>query len=265
MRQVVLMTCALTLSLLISAAQQSSVGDDSDWKGELIDDVSGHRIMESVVELEALGTRDFHTEESREAALIIKQWMDEIGLTTSVQEFTADGMVITNVIGTLNGEDNEPGVLLFGAHYDSRNRYATTVPEAENVSAPGADDNASGIGAMLEIARVLAGCERYEATTRFVAFGAEERGFIDTDGLFGSNAYVQKEASLGVDYEATFILDMIGFPGWHRQRDDGGSRQRVVGGSGMDLLVGTRLRLGLDVEPTEELLPEIQRPRFLLE
>lgn len=211
MRQVVLLTCALTLSLLVSASAQSSVGDDTNWRAEFIDETSGYRIMESVLELEAFGTRDFHTEESREAALLIKQWMEEIGLETSFQEFTADGILATNVIGTLNGDSNEPGILLFGAHYDSRNRYAVTVSEAENVSAPGADDNASGIGAMLEIARVLAGCERYGATTRFVAFGAEERGFVDTSGLFGSKAYAQREADLGVEYQAAFILDMIGF------------------------------------------------------
>ena len=211
MRRGVLLTCTITLSLLTTVAQQASIGEGEDWKVEFVDEVSGYRILETVQELEAFGTRDFHTEEADEAASLIRQWMEEIGLETSVQEFTADGVSVTNVIGALNGDNNESDLLLFGAHYDSRNRYAITVSEAENVSAPGADDNASGVGAMLEIARVLAGCERYVAPTRFVAFGAEERGFIDTDGLFGSKAYAETEAALGVEYEATFIMDMIGF------------------------------------------------------
>jgi Zn-dependent M28 family amino/carboxypeptidase len=211
MGRVVLLAAVIAAAVIISPAQLGFVGGETDWRADAVGEASGYRILDIVLELEAFGTRDFHTDESALSALLIRQRMEEIGLETELQEFLADGVAVVNVIGTLNEDGDESGILLFGAHYDSRNRYATSLIEAENVTAPGADDNASGVAAMLEIARVLAGCERYEATTRFVAFGAEERGFIDTDGLFGSAAYAKAEADLGIEYEASFILDMIGF------------------------------------------------------
>jgi aminopeptidase YwaD len=78
-----------------------------------------------------------------------------------------------NVIGTLEGTDPEQGIVYLGAHYDS-------------VSAgPGANDDASGVGAMLEAARVLSTSgHRTKATLKFIAFGAEETG------LDGSEYYV---------------------------------------------------------------------------
>jgi aminopeptidase YwaD len=78
-----------------------------------------------------------------------------------------------NVIGTLEGTDSEQGIVYLGAHYDS-------------VSAGlGANDDASGVGAMLEAAHIL--CTegyRTKATLKFIAFGAEETG------LDGSEYYV---------------------------------------------------------------------------
>ena len=78
-----------------------------------------------------------------------------------------------NVIGTLEGTDPEQGIVYLGAHYDS-------------VSAGlGANDDASGVGAVLEAAHVLSTKGlRTKATLKFIAFGAEETG------LDGSEYYV---------------------------------------------------------------------------
>ncbi len=80
-----------------------------------------------------------------------------------------------NVIGTLEGTDPTRGIVYMGAHYDS-------------VSAgPGANDDASGVGAMLEAARVFSTeVNRTKATLKFIAFGAEETG------LDGSEYYVSE-------------------------------------------------------------------------
>jgi len=84
----------------------------------------------------------------------------------------------SNVVATLRGTDLSRPHLLVGAHLD-------TVPQA-----PGAEDNASGVGVLLAAAAAAA-----EARTRlpvvFVAFGAEEpRGPTDADHHYGSRAYV---------------------------------------------------------------------------
>ncbi len=94
----------------------------------------------------------------------------------TVKTVTSDS-ASQNVIGTLEGTDPEQGIVYMGAHYDS-------------VSAGlGANDDGSGVGAMLEAARVLSTeVDRPKATLKFIAFGAEETG------LDGSEYYVAEHA-----------------------------------------------------------------------
>ena len=83
-----------------------------------------------------------------------------------------------NVIATPPGFDGRRPHLVVGAHLD-------TVPQA-----PGAEDNASGIGVLLATAEALAG-RRTRLPVVLVAFGAEEpRGPTDADHHYGSRAYV---------------------------------------------------------------------------
>ena len=77
-----------------------------------------------------------------------------------------------NVIAELPGEDGESGLLFVGAHHDT---------QADSV---GADDNASGVAGLLEVARVLAPLPR-RWTIRLISFGAEEQLSV------GSAAYVR--------------------------------------------------------------------------
>ena len=211
MKRAAVLVVFLALTVHISHAQAESATSDTEWKAVTVNEASGYRILQTILELQAFETRDFHTEEAAASALLIQRWMEDIGLETQLQEFEADGVTVVNVIGALNPQSVSSDLHLIGAHYDSRNKYATSITEAENESAPGADDNASGVAAMLEIAYVLASCERFEAATRFVAFGAEERGFVNRSGLAGSSAFAQAEASDGIGYGATFVMDMIGF------------------------------------------------------
>ncbi len=100
-----------------------------------------------------------------------------------------------NIIGTLNESSIEPSILI-GAHYD-------TV-----LGSPGADDNASGVAAMLECGRVLAKSGSLRKIT-FAAFDAEEMQ-PPAEGLHGSSAYV---ADITSDNRpsAAIILETIGF------------------------------------------------------
>ncbi len=79
----------------------------------------------------------------------------------------------SNVVGELVGSDPKGGVVVVGAHHDT---------QAGNV---GADDDASGVVCLLELARLLAGRKRRRAI-RFVSFGDEEQLSV------GSAAYVQR-------------------------------------------------------------------------
>lgn len=74
-----------------------------------------------------------------------------------------------NIIGVMQGSDVGAGVYILGAHYDSISYNFTD----SGAYAPGANDDASGMAALLEVARIMSQ-RRHRATVMFVAFSAEE-------------------------------------------------------------------------------------------
>ena len=74
-----------------------------------------------------------------------------------------------NIVAVIQGTEVGAGTLMVGAHYDSIGR---PIDDAE-AYAPGANDNGSGIAAVLELARIMSAA-RYKATVMFVLFAAEE-------------------------------------------------------------------------------------------
>ncbi len=92
---------------------------------------------------------------------------------------------LANVAGFKPGTNPDAGIWIVGAHYDSNNNFS----EYDSLDiAPGANDNGTGLAAVLEIARVLSGIES-EASVLFAAWDFEERF---TNGLpTGSNEWYQ--------------------------------------------------------------------------
>jgi Zn-dependent M28 family amino/carboxypeptidase len=88
--------------------------------------------------------------------------------------------------------------VIVGAHYDAQGQHDSDV-------FPGADDNASGVAAILEIARISA-MNHSGVNMVFVAFGAEERG------LLGAKAYVNAPSVLLSRVTLMINLDMVGRP-----------------------------------------------------
>ncbi len=119
----------------------------------------------------------------------IAQYLRSLSLEVSLETFTDWGMTMTNVIGVKPGVTRPEDIYILGAHYDS-------------VGNPGADDNASGVAAVLEIARVLAPYP-LQATVVFIAFDGEEQG------LFGSCHYA--EAHVGDRILGMVTPDMIAY------------------------------------------------------
>ena len=115
-----------------------------------------------------------------------------------------------NVVATLPGSDPEAEAVVIGAHYDHLGLGLSGSLEAkpEGKIHHGADDNASGVAALLEVARELAQ-ERPARTLVFAAFGAEELGAL-------GSSYFVKSPPLPVERIAAMVnLDMVG-----RLRDD---------------------------------------------
>ena len=126
-------------------------------------------------------------------------------MTVTTPSFTVSGSTnvqIENVVGTLTGTTFPDEWIVVGAHYDSRN---TSVSNISNPS-PGAEDNASGCAAVLELARVMADLKP-KRTIKFVCFGGEEQN------LYGSEAYAASLVSSGElgKIKLAVIMDMIGY------------------------------------------------------
>lgn len=118
------------------------------------------------------------------------------GADVRFQEFDVPGAVKQrNVLCGPAG--SHPGFLLLCAHYDS-------LSQAPKRSAPGADDNATGVAVLLEVAGLLRGVPLRRGLL-FAAFGGEEQG------LFGSAACAEVAAAEGWKIDVVLNMDMIGY------------------------------------------------------
>ena len=101
-----------------------------------------------------------------------------------------------NVLGWREGTDRDAPALLIGAHYD-------TVP-----GTPGADDNASGVAALLALGRTLPA--RPRRTVALAAFSTEEASFLGAEGK-GSLHCARWLLARGVRIEVMLSLEMLGY------------------------------------------------------
>ncbi len=112
-----------------------------------------------------------------------------------------------NVVGILEGRDKvlKNEAIVIGAHYDHLGRGGRgSLAAGSSEIHHGADDNASGTAAILELARVMSGEKKNKRTIIFIAFSGEE------DGLLGSKYYVNNPV-FPIDKTVAMInLDMVG-------------------------------------------------------
>jgi cysteine-rich repeat protein len=151
----------------------------------LVSQVSQANIQSHIAALE--GERDT-TAQQAAAAGYIRAQLESYGYTVASDPVGES----ENLIATLTGSLTPGQVYVVGAHFD-------TV-----AGSPGADDNASAVAGMLEIARVLAGAQT-GSTVQFVAFALEE------DGLLGSMQFAQAANAAGTDVAGMIALEMIGY------------------------------------------------------
>ncbi|WP_245590572.1 M28 family peptidase [Adhaeribacter aquaticus] len=138
-----------------------------------------------------------HITSLNKSAEYIYQEFEKVSTRVSFQTFTIDGQEYKNVICSMGPETGER--LILGAHYDVCGDQ------------PGADDNASGVAGLLEIARLVQE-QKIELKYRldFVAFALEEPPFFKTDGM-GSAVHAKSLAKEKVPVKAMICLEMIGY------------------------------------------------------
>ncbi len=129
------------------------------------------------------------------------------GWQTRTQEFSYRGTPVRNLVG-IKGQTGD--VILLGAHYDTR-RKADQDPQFPDQPVPGANDGASGVAVLLELARVL-DTQLAGKRVMLVFFDAEDNGQLDGwDWIAGSRQFANDlEKYAPAIPAAVVIVDMIG-------------------------------------------------------
>ncbi len=123
---------------------------------------------------------------------------------TFLQQPTANKRVteatnLTNVVATLKGTTDPTRVYVVSGHYDSM----CSSPSDAKCDAPGANDDASGTAAVVEMARVMSKY-KFDATIIFMTVPGEEQG------LLGATYFAEQAKQKSMDIEAMFTNDIIG-------------------------------------------------------
>ena len=145
----------------------------------------------------AIGARNYADHEKlEEAADFIVRSFQEIGYDVEVLPYTMDGRIFKNIAAERPMKTNSDSVVIIGAHYDS-------------CFNPGADDNASGVAGLIELARLLK-AEHLTSKVRFIVFTNEEPPFFMTERM-GSRVYARQAIRGGEKIRAAVVLEMLGF------------------------------------------------------
>jgi Zn-dependent M28 family amino/carboxypeptidase len=146
---------------------------------------------------DAIGERNIPSYEHLKASKdYISKALEQSGFKLLYQQYTAEGKTVENIEAEISGTSTPYEIIVIGAHYDS-------VP-----ACPGANDNASGVAALLEIARILKD-NRFAKTLRFVAFTNEEPPYFQTKHM-GSRVYAARSRQRGEKIAAMVSLETIG-------------------------------------------------------
>jgi len=204
-------------SQIYSRAKKQILSGELDVTIEaMVEAVTGEQLKEIVTYLSGehpssnIVTRNSLSQGAKDAALWIGKQYEMYGLEVSYQPFR-DGYS-DNVIGVRKGETEPEKVIVFGYHYDDRAASSTSPTQR----APGANDNGSGTGAGIQIAKIFnAFNATFAYTIIFAAFAGEEQG------LYGSAAYVKQLVADKVQVVAMVNADMIAYrvPGNPAQLD----------------------------------------------
>lgn len=145
-----------------------------------------------------IGERNIWTPDALHAAeMYIKQTWQQQGYTVNEQAYKERKIHCANLEITHPGAGRADQILLIGAHYDTVR------------GGPGANDNGSGVAALLELSRLLLK-QTTEMTIRFVAFVNEEAPFFYS-GRQGSHIYAKQARQHGDDIRLMISLETMGY------------------------------------------------------
>jgi len=194
------------------AARSHPAGDlilrlpPDDLVAALIESTRVANVTATIERLEAFGTRYVSQDSCRAAGLWIRDRFVEYGyvdvrLDTFRTWTWQDSTEAMNVLACKHGSTRPDEYIVLGGHYDSVTSDNLDDPDAP---APGAEDNGTGVAAVLEAARVLAELET-ERSIIFACWSAEE------EGLWGSRHFVTRAVQESLDIVIYLNMDAIGY------------------------------------------------------
>jgi hypothetical protein len=165
---------------------------------KVISQISQSEIIDKIENLQNFQTRHTFTSQCLHAADYIYESFSSWGIDTDYNYYNFFGDRFSNVVGCIPGRSRSKETYIVCGHYDSISE------DDPYVHAPGAEDNASGTAAVLEIARIFS---RYPfaSSIRFVCLSGEEVG------LLGSMHYAFEIAEEEIDVRAVINLDQISY------------------------------------------------------
>ena len=163
---------------------------------------NGQRALLDVAAQVAFGPRTPGSNAHADVIAYIQKELVNAGWTVQIQTTKWLGFSVQNIIAFRSS--SAPRIIV-GAHYDSRLLADQDTGAGRNQPVPGANDGASGVSILLELARTLpAG----SVPVSLVFFDAEDNGGLDNrQWIMGSQAFVK---SLTVKPDAAVIVDMVG-------------------------------------------------------
>ena len=169
---------------------------------EIVDLVSQSNLSQWVHNLSAFHTRHTKSTYINQVTTWLVNQFKSFGYTNvELHQYNREGYQLDNVVCTKQGAEHNGQILILCAHCDC----IMENPHDVEARAPGADDNATGVSVMLELARILARVDTKD-TIQFIAFSGEEQGF------WGSTAYAQYVQDNNINLHRLINLDQVGYP-----------------------------------------------------
>ena len=215
--RVPLFLVAISFALSITVAAQVELKPDPAIQ-KMVNEVSAETIEEYIRKLASFGTRNTLSaqDDPKRGIGAARDWIyaefqkisKDCGdcLVVEKQSFTQpkaaripEPTVLTNVVATLRGTTDPDRIYVVSGHYDSM----CSSPTDGQCDAPGANDDASGTAAVIELARVMSG-SKFDATIIFMAVAGEEQG------LLGAAYFAEQAKEKGMNIEAMFTNDIVG-------------------------------------------------------
>jgi len=165
--------------------------------------IEAKRIEATIRELSAMKNRYYQSASGAAASVWLRdRWRSFTTRTDVTVELMDHGYEQSSVILTIPGTTRANEVIVIGGHLDS------IAPGGFSANAPGADDDASGVSTLTEVARALLAKDfRPERTIKFIAYAAEEVG------LRGSLSVVREFKKQKINVVGALQLDMTNYQG----------------------------------------------------